>query len=179
MPVRPRNGKKVRAPARRIHAAPPKQLVPRPPRRRYFVVKARFFERPDKTRHGRVNLFCRPGTTYSSELTTSANADQATDKSGGCNVARFRPSSNKTHEESVMKCSNPDCNRGIGLVSHRRGWFGKRRYCSRQCRDTFVPPNRPQQQPRAATFFEWLILEPIEQPTLKSAFACVKVARPR
>jgi hypothetical protein len=22
-----------------------------------------------------------------------------------------------------MKCSNPDCNRGIGLVSHRRGWF--------------------------------------------------------
>ena len=21
-----------------------------------------------------------------------------------------------------MKCSNPDCNRGIGLVAYRRGW---------------------------------------------------------
>jgi hypothetical protein len=34
-----------------------------------------------------------------------------------------------------MKCSNPDCNRGIGLVAYRRGRFGKRRYCSRNCRD--------------------------------------------
>jgi hypothetical protein len=34
-----------------------------------------------------------------------------------------------------MKCSNPDCNRGIGLVAYRRGWFSKRRYCSKHCRD--------------------------------------------
>jgi len=26
-----------------------------------------------------------------------------------------------------MKCSNPDCNRGIGLVAYQRGWFSKRR----------------------------------------------------
>ena len=37
-----------------------------------------------------------------------------------------------------MKCSNPYCNRGIGLVAHRRGWFSKRRYCSKHCRVAFV-----------------------------------------
>jgi hypothetical protein len=37
-----------------------------------------------------------------------------------------------------MKCSNPNCNRGIGLVSYRRGWFGKQRYCSRNCRGAFA-----------------------------------------
>ncbi len=75
-----------------------------------------------------------------------------------------------------MKCSNPDCNQGIGLISHRRGWLGKRRYCSRKCRDTVVLPQQVQQQRRAATFFEWLMLEPIEpQPKPKPAFVCVKV----
>ena len=42
-----------------------------------------------------------------------------------------------------MKCSHPTCNRGIGLVSHRRGWFGKRLYCSRDCRDNYVAEVRP------------------------------------
>ena len=37
-----------------------------------------------------------------------------------------------------MKCSNPDCNRGLGLVAYRRGWFSKRRYCSKHCRDALV-----------------------------------------
>ena len=37
-----------------------------------------------------------------------------------------------------MKCSNPDCDRGIGLVAYRRGWFSKRRYCSKRCRDAFM-----------------------------------------
>ena len=37
-----------------------------------------------------------------------------------------------------MKCSNPDCNRGIGLVAYRRDWFSKRRYCSKHCRDAFM-----------------------------------------
>jgi hypothetical protein len=37
-----------------------------------------------------------------------------------------------------MKCSNPDCNRGIGLAAYRRGWFSKRRYCSRNSRDAVV-----------------------------------------
>jgi len=29
-----------------------------------------------------------------------------------------------------MKCSNPDCTCGIGLIVYRRDWFSKRRYCS-------------------------------------------------
>ena len=37
-----------------------------------------------------------------------------------------------------MKCSNPDCNRGIGLVAYQRGWFSKHLYCSKHCRDAFV-----------------------------------------
>jgi hypothetical protein len=37
-----------------------------------------------------------------------------------------------------MKCSNPDCNRGIGLVVYQRNWFSKQRYCSKHCRDAFV-----------------------------------------
>ena len=37
-----------------------------------------------------------------------------------------------------MKCSNPDCNRGIGLVVYQRNWFSKQRYCSKHCRDAFA-----------------------------------------
>jgi hypothetical protein len=37
-----------------------------------------------------------------------------------------------------MKCSNPACNRGIGLVAYQRDWLSKRRYCSKHCRDAFV-----------------------------------------
>ncbi len=39
--------------------------------------------------------------------------------------------------ESVMKYANPTCNHSVGLVSHRRGFFGKRPCCSKQCRDRF------------------------------------------
>jgi hypothetical protein len=61
-----------------------------------------------------------------------------------------------------MKCSNPNCNRGIGLVSHRRV-FGKRHYCSRKCRDTFVADltKVSLQQESAMTFFEWLFSQPV------------------
>jgi hypothetical protein len=41
-----------------------------------------------------------------------------------------------------MKCAHPMCNRGIGLVSHRRGWSGKRLYCSRACRDNTAAEQR-------------------------------------
>ena len=37
-----------------------------------------------------------------------------------------------------MRCSNPDCNRGIGLVAYQRDWFSKRNYCSKHCRDAFA-----------------------------------------
>ena len=45
-----------------------------------------------------------------------------------------------------MKCSNPDCTRGIGLVAYRSGWFAKRRYCSQHCRNAFVADARNLQQ---------------------------------
>ena len=72
-----------------------------------------------------------------------------------------------------MKCSNPDCNRGIGLVAHRRSWFSERRYCSKQCRDAFVAyaPKLKQEQ---ATYFEWLFLQPIENPQLRLKAAVVR-----
>jgi hypothetical protein len=65
-----------------------------------------------------------------------------------------------------MKCSNPHCSRGFGLVAYRRGVFGKGRYCCRECRNTIVTeePKRRQQQQNAATYFEWLFLQPIEKP---------------
>jgi len=47
-----------------------------------------------------------------------------------------------------MKCSNPDCNRGIGLVAYQRGWFGKGRYCSQHCRDKYVTDATNLQQQR-------------------------------
>jgi hypothetical protein len=65
-----------------------------------------------------------------------------------------------------MKCSNPNCSRGIGLIAHRRGLFGKGLYCSKQCRDTYVvkQATRPQQDQNAMTYFEWLFAHPIENP---------------
>jgi hypothetical protein len=61
-----------------------------------------------------------------------------------------------------VKCSNPDCNRGIGLVAYRRGWFGKCHYCSRHCRDAFVADApKPQQKGSTTTYFEWLFEQSI------------------
>ena len=37
-----------------------------------------------------------------------------------------------------MRCANPMCNRGIGLVSHRLGAFDKRYACSKECRTAVV-----------------------------------------
>ena len=71
-----------------------------------------------------------------------------------------------------MKCSNPNCNRGIGLVAYQCGWFSKRRYCSRYCRDTFVADApKPQQKLSATTYFDWLFEQPVlnGQPKLVTA----------
>jgi hypothetical protein len=65
-----------------------------------------------------------------------------------------------------MKCANLNCNRSLGLVSYPRGWFGKRRYCSRGCRDA-LPADAPkplQRERHATTYFEWLFLQPAETP---------------
>jgi hypothetical protein len=58
-----------------------------------------------------------------------------------------------------MKCSNPRCNHGIGLVSYRRGAFTKGRYCSKKCRDSYVI-ERAKPVRAANTYFEWLFLQP-------------------
>ena len=58
-----------------------------------------------------------------------------------------------------MKCSNPNCGHGIGLVSYRRGWFDKRRFCSKKCRyDLAAGRSRTSQQERlAGSYFNWLL----------------------
>jgi len=68
-----------------------------------------------------------------------------------------------------MDCANPGCNHGIGLAAYRRGWFGKRRYCSKQCRDLSVTAavKRLRQERSAMTYFEWLFSQPIENPRPK------------
>jgi hypothetical protein len=73
-----------------------------------------------------------------------------------------------------MKCANPDCNREIGLIVYRRGWLSKRRrYCSKHCRDAFVPQKQQQKQ-GVSTYFEWLFLQPIENPRLKLKPAVIR-----
>jgi hypothetical protein len=71
-----------------------------------------------------------------------------------------------------MRCSNPDCNRGIGLIAFRRGWFSKPRYCSKRCRDAFVADaSKPQQNRSPMTYFEWFFEQPVltAQPKLVPA----------
>jgi hypothetical protein len=57
-----------------------------------------------------------------------------------------------------MKCSHPMCDRGIGLVSHRR-WFGGGLYCSRRCRDNYTatPTKTSPSQSADARLFAWLL----------------------
>ena len=76
-----------------------------------------------------------------------------------------------------MKCSNPHCGRGIGLVTHRRWWFSKQRYCSRKCRHTFVAdlPKRPCQEQSGSTYFEWLFLQPIGNPQQKLMLGVIRL----
>jgi hypothetical protein len=59
-----------------------------------------------------------------------------------------------------MKCSHPQCSRGIGLVSYHRT-FGKGRYCSKKCRDDYAMGRpEPSSSRRTTTYFEWLFVQP-------------------
>ena len=58
-----------------------------------------------------------------------------------------------------MKCAHPTCERGIGLVSHRRSWFGKRLYCSRNCRDNYVAEAYQPRPSRPSRAFDPSLLE--------------------
>lgn len=61
-----------------------------------------------------------------------------------------------------MKCANPNCNRGIGLVSYRRGRFDKRRFCSKRCRDElkFKASDLLEPKHHPGSYFEWLFAQP-------------------
>ena len=74
-----------------------------------------------------------------------------------------------------MKCSHPMCNRGVGLVSHRR-WFDKGLYCSRGCRDNYMAPRSKPATPRSddAKLFAWLFA-PTSAPAPALARATVPV----
>ena len=72
-----------------------------------------------------------------------------------------------------MKCSHPDCKRGLGLVVYQRDWLSKQRYCSKHCRDAFVP-QKLQQKQGVSTYFEWLFLQPIKNPRLKLKPAVIR-----
>jgi hypothetical protein len=79
-----------------------------------------------------------------------------------------------------MKCSNPDCNRSIGLIHYRR-WVSRRRYCSRQCRNDVVSrvPSRLQEERIAATYFEWLFLQRLRRINLSRSPVAPISFRPR
>ena len=64
-----------------------------------------------------------------------------------------------------MKCSNLNCGHGIGLVSYRRHWFDKRRFCSKKCRDDFTVerPRPSQQERRVGSYFNWLLANATSQ----------------
>ena len=73
-----------------------------------------------------------------------------------------------------MKCSHPECNRGIGLVSYRRAFYSDL-YCSKKCRDSYViERTKPFISERAtATYVERLFLQPVSRmlPQLAPAVA--------
>jgi hypothetical protein len=74
-----------------------------------------------------------------------------------------------------MKCSNPGCNRGIGLIAYRRGWFSKRRYCSKHCRDAVVADApKPQLKRSPTTYFDWLYEQPVLHARPKLAPAAIR-----
>jgi hypothetical protein len=64
-----------------------------------------------------------------------------------------------------MKCSNPNCSHGIGLVSYQRHWFDKRRFCSKKCRDDFTAgwPRPSQQERLVGSYFNWLLASATSQ----------------
>ena len=58
-----------------------------------------------------------------------------------------------------MKCSNPVCNRGIGLVSYRHGWlFSDGLYCSKHCRNALVADSPNLQQKRKSSVLRRFVI---------------------
>ena len=80
-----------------------------------------------------------------------------------------------------MKCSNLNCNHGIGLVSYQRHWFDKRRFCSRKCRDGFTVerPRRRQQEHFAGSYFNLLFENATPQAASGNYSRSLAQVRPR
>jgi hypothetical protein len=74
-----------------------------------------------------------------------------------------------------MKCAHPACNRGIGLLSHRR-WFSHRLYCSKACCHDYATAQRqaPADAPRDDGFLAALFALPGARPTPAPALARVR-----
>jgi hypothetical protein len=75
-----------------------------------------------------------------------------------------------------MRCAHPGCNRGIGLVSHRR-WFSNRLYCSRACCYDYVtqPREARTEAPRDEGFLATLFALPSARANPAPATALVRV----
>jgi hypothetical protein len=81
-----------------------------------------------------------------------------------------------------MKCANPDCAHGIGLVSHRRSWLDEQRYCSKRCLDAVasqVTGRRSSHQRQHESYFEWLLSRPTRkpQPSRVTLYPCYSLVR--
>jgi hypothetical protein len=76
-----------------------------------------------------------------------------------------------------MKCAHPACHRGIGLVSHRRGFFDTRLFCSRACRDRREPErSKPRsREPPAAGWLAWLLDQLAAKPSVPTAPAVIRI----
>jgi len=79
-----------------------------------------------------------------------------------------------------MKCSNPICNRGIGLVAYQRGWFSKGRYCTKHCRDAFLADVPKPQRELNRSFVKRLALAftAFAAPVIPAAFTMAVLAAP-
>jgi hypothetical protein len=77
-----------------------------------------------------------------------------------------------------MKCAHPGCDRGIGLVSHRR-WFSAGLYCSKACCYDYVTKPRAarSEPPRDDGFLAALFALPGARANPAPAPALVRVRR--
>src|SRR5262249_11282888 len=80
-----------------------------------------------------------------------------------------------------MKCSNSVCNRGIGLVSYRRGWLSSNGlYCSKHCRNALVADSPNQQQKRGSSVLKRFMVPSVAffRLIIPATFAMAVLAAP-
>jgi hypothetical protein len=78
-----------------------------------------------------------------------------------------------------MRCSNPDCNRGIGLLSYRRAWFDEQRYCSKRCCEAVtsqLAKRRSSRQRRTMSYVDWLFSQSTRRPQPRLGQPSVRIS---